>query len=240
MVTLPSVQSALPLQPAKADPASGIAVSVTTCPEANGALHIAPQSIPAGFDVTVPDPVPVLLIVSVLGGIRLNVAVQLRSADKVRLPSLQSASPVQPAKREPDAGVAVSVTPCPEVNEAPQVAPQLMPAGLDVTAPVPVPAVAIVRVFVGIRLNVAVQLRSAVMVTLPSLQSASPVQPAKRESDAGVAVSVTTCPELNDALQVAPQAMPARLLVSVPLPFPDLLTVSVLVGGFRVNVAVQP
>ena len=78
------------------------------------------------------------------------------------------------------------------VNGALQVEPQLMPAGLDVTEPVPVPAFATVRVFVGIKLNVAVQLRSADIVTLPSLQSVSPVQPAKREPDAGDAVSVTT------------------------------------------------
>jgi hypothetical protein len=44
------------------------------------------------------------------------------------------------------------------------------------------------------RLNVAVQLRAAVMVTLPSVQSASPVQPPKVEPLAGVAVKVTTVP----------------------------------------------
>ena len=73
-----------------------------------------------------------------------------------------------------------------------QTVPQSMPAGLDVTVPVPVPALVIVRIAGGIELNVAMQLRSAVIVTLPSEQSASPVQPLKREPVAGVAVSVTT------------------------------------------------
>jgi hypothetical protein len=38
----------------------------------------------------------------------------------------------------------------------------------------------------GIKLNVAVQPRSDVIVTLPSVQSASPDQPAKREPAMGL------------------------------------------------------
>ena len=42
--------------------------------------------------------------------------------------------------------------------------------------------------------NVAMQLRAAVTVTLPSPQSASPVQPVNVDDPAGVAMSVTTVP----------------------------------------------
>ncbi len=65
--------------------------------------------------------------------------------------------------------------------------------GLEVTVPVPVPDLVKVRVKVW-RLNVAVQVLLAVMVTEASEQSASPLQPAKVEPVAGVAVRVTTVP----------------------------------------------
>ena len=48
-------------------------------------------------------------------------------------------SPLQPAKLEPDAAVAVRVTTVPVVKLAAQVEPQLIPAGLEVTVPKPVP-----------------------------------------------------------------------------------------------------
>jgi hypothetical protein len=48
-----------PLQPLKTEPALGCAVSVTTVPLIYGAAHVLPQSMPAGLDVTTPEPVPV-------------------------------------------------------------------------------------------------------------------------------------------------------------------------------------
>jgi hypothetical protein len=150
-----------------------------------------------------------------------NVAVQFTADDIVTFPSLQSASPVQPLKIDPAAGVAVKATTAPEENAALHVAPQLIPAGLLVTVPLPLPALLIVSVKVGV--NVAMQLTATDMITLPSLQSASPVQPAKADPADGDAVSVTVLPALNDALQVAPQLIPAGLLVTVPLPLPALV-----------------
>ena len=48
-----------PLQPAKNEPpAAAVAVRVTVVPCANVAEHVAPQLIPAGVLVTVPEPVP--------------------------------------------------------------------------------------------------------------------------------------------------------------------------------------
>jgi hypothetical protein len=180
--------------------------------------------------VTVPLPFPVFVIVKVLGAAVLNVAVQLRAADIVRLPSLQSASPVQPENAEPAEGVAVSATVSPAAKGALHVAPQLIPAGLLVTVPLPVPAFAMVNVLGAAVLNVAVQLRLADSVTLPSLQSASPVQPANVDPAVGVAVNVTTCPTANCPLHVVPQLIPAGLLVIEPVPSPALLMVRVLVA----------
>ena len=53
-----------PDQPANVEPAFGAAVSVTMVPLVKLALHVAPQSIPAGLLVTVPAPVPALWTVT--------------------------------------------------------------------------------------------------------------------------------------------------------------------------------
>lgn len=67
-----------------------------------------------------------------------NVAVQVALAFKVMLPLVQPA-PLQPVNVEPLAGVAVNVTVVPLAYDAKQVLPQLIPAGLLVTVPLPVP-----------------------------------------------------------------------------------------------------
>ena len=105
IVTEPSLQSGSPPKPAKVEPASGVAVSVTTVPVAKAAEQVAPQSIPAGLLVTVPVPAPSLLTVRV--NCCVNVAVQVVFAISVTCPSEQSGSPPKPAKTDPLAGVAV-------------------------------------------------------------------------------------------------------------------------------------
>ena len=105
--------------------------------------------------------------------------------------------PLQPAKVDPAAGVAVKVTAVPLLYVPEQVLPQLMPAGLLVTVPLPVPAFVIERVKVcgACGLKVAVQVLLAFIVTEPVVQPV-PLQPAKVEPVAGVAVKVTEVPLL--------------------------------------------
>ena len=54
-----------PDQPAKAEPTSGVAVSVTGA-AVNDAEQVAPQATPDGLEVTDPEPLPVFEIVNVL------------------------------------------------------------------------------------------------------------------------------------------------------------------------------
>lgn len=128
-----------PLQPVKAEPAAGLAARLIAAPEANVAEQLAPQLIPAGTLVTVPVPVPDLLTFKVNVGT--NVAVTATSEVKltVQEPVPEQAAPLQPAKVEPGAAAAVSVTAVPELKGAVQEAPQLMPAGALVTVPEPLP-----------------------------------------------------------------------------------------------------
>ena len=102
--------------------------------------------MPAGFDVTVP--LPLVTTVSMYddgGATTSNVATHVVSAFNMTVP-LAHPAPLQPMNDEPLAGVGVSVTVAPVVNAALQVAPQLMPDGLEVTVPVPVPDFATVKV----------------------------------------------------------------------------------------------
>jgi hypothetical protein len=151
---------------------------------------------------------------------------------------------------EPAAGAATRATIVPLLKVAEQVLPQLRPAGLLVTVPVPVPALETARVNseAGWGLNVAVQVPSAFMVIEPLVQPV-PLQPAKVEPEAGVAVRVTTVPLLKVAEHERPQLMPAGLLVTAPFPVPPVeiclvkFIVSVnccVVGGVTGGLGVAP
>jgi hypothetical protein len=72
----------------------------------------------------------------------LNVAATFRAELTTRLQVAAvplHPAPAQPANKLPVAGVAVSVTFVPNANALLHVVPQLTPAGVDVTVPVPVP-----------------------------------------------------------------------------------------------------
>ena len=186
------------LQSSNVELGPGVAVSVTIVPTEYCSIQSVPgqSSMPAGFEVTVPDPVPLTVTASVLGGITSNVAVQLRAAFIVTLPSVQSAPPLHPPNVEPPSGLGMRVTIVPSSYASVQSAPQVIPAGLVVTVPEPLPVFDTVRmkVTIGLRSNVAVQLRFAFIVTLPLLQSAAPPQPTNVDPVLAVAVSVTAVP----------------------------------------------
>jgi hypothetical protein len=55
---MPTPEHPAPDHPANVDPVAAVAVSVTSVPAAKSYEQVAPQSIPAGELVTVPDPLP--------------------------------------------------------------------------------------------------------------------------------------------------------------------------------------
>ena len=142
--------------------------------------------------------------------------------------------PLQPPKVEPPVVAAVRVTTVPLVKVSLQVvAGQSMLPGLEVTVPVPPPARLTVRFRGGIKF--AVQVRSAVIVTLAP--HPVPLHPANVDPPVAAGVNVTTAPLVKVSLQlVAGQLMLPGLEVTVPLP-PDITIVKVRMA---VNVAVQP
>src|SRR5437879_4172079 len=167
----------------------------------------------------------------------------------MQVPVPEQPPPLQPVKVELASGVAVKVTAVPLANGAEHVAPQATPTGLLVTVPAPAPAVVTVRVK-DCTANVAATEVAAFSVTTqaPVPEQPPPLQPVKVELASGVAVRVTAVPLANGAEHVAPQEMPAGELVMVPVPVPDLLTVSMKdccakvavtdVAAFRVTVQV--
>jgi hypothetical protein len=191
--------------------------------------------MPAGLLVTVPFPDPVLFTVSV--GAKLNVAttVWLVAMTVVQVPVPLHPPPLQPAKTDPNASVAVSVTVLPVGNEALaalQPPPQLIPDGLLVTVPVPVPALVTVSTD-GTALKVAVTDLAWLITTthVPVPLHPLPLQPPKVDPASGAAVNVTEAPFGKLKLQVAPQSIPAGLLATVPSPTPALVTVRLNVVG---------
>ena len=131
-------------------------------------------------------------------------------------------APDQPTKCELVPAAAVSVTWVPDLKLALHVFPQLMPAGLLVTVPVPVPARATVSSGKGGKvLKVAVTERSLDNVALQTpMPLQAPDHPAKKELLIGAAVSVTWDPSSKLAVQASPQLIPAGSLLTVPFPVP--------------------
>src|SRR5882672_1770788 len=146
----------------------------------------------------------------------------------VQVPVPVQPPPLQPVKVEPAAGAAVRVTTVPVVKEVEHVAPQEMPAGALVTVPLPAPALVTVSAKDDC-MKVAVTEVAALIATVqvPVPEHPPPLQPVNVEPAAAADVNVTEVPLVNDAEQVAPQEIPAGLLVTVPLPAPALETVSV-------------
>jgi len=155
VVLAPSIlttqEGSVPLQPPPDHPTNmeslkGVALSVTVVLMLYVAVQVAPQSIPGISDVTVPFPVPDLAIV--IGKVlSVNVAVTVLMV--LTVTTQEGSVPVQPPPDHPEnsesKGVAVSVIVMLSLYATLQVAPQLMPAGLEKTSPAPLPALDIVR-----------------------------------------------------------------------------------------------
>jgi hypothetical protein len=223
-----------PLQPANVEPLAAAAVSVTDVPLAKLAVHVVPQLMPVGDDVTVPVPVPAFVTASEKVDAPLNVAVTARAAviDVVQAP-VPVHAPLQPANVEPLAATAVSVTDVPLAKFALQVAPQSTPAGDEVTVPAPLPAFVTASAnVVAELLNVAVTERAAVIDTVhAAVPVHAPLQPANVEPVAAAGVRVTDAPLVKLAVQVLPQLMPVGDDVTVPVPVPAFATLRANVPG---------
>ncbi len=110
MVTLQApVPLQAPPQPLNTDPAAGVAARLTTVPELYGAEQVAPQLMPAGELVTVPDPVPSGPTVNVNSGTKVAVTVVAEFTVTVQVPVPVQAPP-QPVKAEPTMAAAFRVT----------------------------------------------------------------------------------------------------------------------------------
>jgi hypothetical protein len=144
----------------------------------------------------------------------------------VQVVVVKLSQPAQLVNVEPGSGWAVSVTISPWAKAALHVAPQSIPP--PVTLPDPVPLVRTVSACWDVLVNVAVKVRSPLIVTLQvaPLTLSQPVQLAKLEPVAGTAVSVTGVPYGRLAVHAAPQSIDPPAPVTVPAPAPAFTTVS--------------
>ena len=106
----------------------------------------------------------------------------------------------------------------------------MIPAGLLVTEPVPVPARPTDSWNRGTKVAVTVVAELTVTVHVPVPVQAPP-QPLNTDPAAAAAVRVTLVPETKVAEHVAPQLIPAGELVTVPVPLPCSETVSASCGA---------
>lgn len=100
------------LHPEKLDPAAAVAVSVTTDPELKLAVQVPGQLMPGGALVTVPLPLPDILTFKTCWVLAEEVKLAVTDVLLVRVRLqvfLPLQAPLQPAKVELDAGVAVKV-----------------------------------------------------------------------------------------------------------------------------------
>lgn len=115
---VPVLEHPPPDHPAKVDPESAVAVSVTDVPVAKFSVQSVPQLIPAGALVTVPAPFPGLLMVSVFAdetnfAVTLNVSVPAVREQVVAFPALLH-TPPHPSNVFPVSGVAVKLIAFPD------------------------------------------------------------------------------------------------------------------------------
>lgn len=135
-----------PVHPRNVDPWFGTAFSFTVVPLLKLALHIAPQSMPAGKLVTIPLPEPELFTESIkVFTLKMAATDCVESIVTWHVPVPEQAPP-HPWNVEPWFGIAVSCTVVPLVKLALHVVWQFMPAGELVTMPLPEPELSTVSV----------------------------------------------------------------------------------------------
>lgn len=121
----------------KDEPASGVAVKVTTVTALKVSEQSAPQFIPDA--VTAPVPVPDFVMFKTYSVSNVAVIGVSLSIVMLQVPVPLQPPPLQPVKIEPALGVAVRVIVAPVAYISPQSVPQLIPPGLLMTVPDPAP-----------------------------------------------------------------------------------------------------
>jgi hypothetical protein len=195
--------------------------------------------MPGGADVTVPLPVTETDSVRRVGATFVNVACTVSSFPMLNEhePEPEQA-PLHPLKEKPLSGVAVSATDVPLVKLAEQVPGQEMPAGVDVTVPLPVTETDSVRCGAATLVNVACTVSSLPIVNAHEPEPVqAPPHPVKEKPLSAVAASWSAVPTANAAEHVPGQAIAAG--VDVTRPEPETFTESVARsgGGMSANVA---
>lgn len=113
--------------------APGTAVSTTVLPAVKLATQVAPHEMPMGDDVTLPPP----LLMTVRGSANRAVTFFTWFIKTVQVFPAVESQPTQASNVSLTPGVAVRTTVPPVGNRLLHVAPQLMPAGAEVTVPLP-------------------------------------------------------------------------------------------------------
>ena len=140
--------------------------------------HWKPVATPTALKVNFADRFAELIVAVasfVSGGASLNVAVTLLSALSVvsgHVP-VPEQPPDQPANVDPAAATAVRVTEDPAAKWAEHVAPQLIPAGLEVTVPDPAPSFETVTFLVTVTLTVELSARPVALVATTAYEKAA-------------------------------------------------------------------
>ncbi len=230
---LPLVESQ-PDQLVNVEPEAAVAASTTDVPDVYDAVPVLPlHVIVPESAVTVPEPVPDFVTVRVYDGVKVNVAVTLLADDieTVHWLPLVESQPDQLVNVEPEAAVAASTTDVPDVYDAVPVLPlHVIVPESAVTVPEPVPDFVTVRVYDGVKVNVAVTLLADDIETvhwLPLVES-QPDQLVNVEPEAAVAASTTDVPDVYDAVPVLPlHVIVPESAVTVPEPVPDFVTLKV-------------
>ena len=132
-----------PVQAVKTEPGPGVACRLTDVPEPNDAVQaLVGQLMPAGTLTTEPVPVPDRVTPTGISRAKLATIALSEFISKAQVFVPVHWAALQPANTDPGSATAVSVTVVPELTCAEHVAPQLIAAGLLVTVPVPLPALA--------------------------------------------------------------------------------------------------